>query len=148
MSPKEKAMQKLLDNRLILDNGCWLWTGSTQVGGYGKIRFGTGHWTTHRLSFYLFKPSEFSLTESVLHKIECNNPLCFNPEHLYSGNQTNNMQDRIKNGNNPYLNKTQCVHGHEYTSENTYINGKGHRSCMTCRNSRDVGRTRNVRMGR
>jgi hypothetical protein len=29
--------------------------------------------------------------------------------------------------------KTHCVHGHEYTAENTYINNKGCRVCKTCK---------------
>jgi hypothetical protein len=148
MTPREKAQQKLLTNRIIDSNGCWLWTGGKQANGYGKIRFGTGHWTTHRLSLFVFKPGEFSLSENVLHKPECNNPSCFNPEHLYSGTQTDNMQDRIKSGNNPELNKTHCIHGHEYTIENTYINKQGHRSCMACRNLHDAGRPRKVRLGK
>lgn len=28
---------------------------------------------------------------------------------------------------------THCVHGHEYTPENTYINSSGYRQCLECR---------------
>lgn len=28
-----------------------------------------------------------------------------------------------------------CQRGHEYTSENTYLNGRGHRRCITCRSN-------------
>ncbi len=33
--------------------------------------------------------------------------------------------------------KSRCIHGHEYTPENTYINSRGHRECRLCiRNNR------------
>lgn len=37
---------------------------------------------------------------------------------------------------NRYTNaaKTHCPQGHEYTPENTFYNGDGHRSCRACRN--------------
>ena len=31
---------------------------------------------------------------------------------------------------------THCIHGHEYTAENTYLNG-GAKRCVTCRKTRD-----------
>lgn len=33
--------------------------------------------------------------------------------------------------------KTHCIHGHEYTDENTYINSSGRRECRTCRRARN-----------
>lgn len=29
--------------------------------------------------------------------------------------------------------KTHCIHGHEYTKENTYVDSRGNRSCRRCR---------------
>ena len=34
------------------------------------------------------------------------------------------------------MNKTHCVHGHEYTQENTFINANGARECQICRKER------------
>ena len=56
------------------------------------------------------------------------------PENLYWGSLSDNQSDILLNGNNYGRNKTQCVHGHEYTAENTYWNPKTRaRSCKTCR---------------
>jgi hypothetical protein len=35
----------------------------------------------------------------------------------------------VRNGNSL---KTHCVHGHEFTPENTYITSAGHRRCQAC----------------
>jgi len=69
----------------------------------------------------------------VLHKNTCNNKNCFNPKHLYLGNQSDNLQDATKLGKTGQhnRNKTHCPKGHEYTKENTYKNGNG-RKCKTC----------------
>jgi hypothetical protein len=44
-----------------------------------------------------------------------------------------NVRDSVRNGNHAMKNKTHCPHGHEYTSENTYIYPQGRRSCNECR---------------
>lgn len=36
--------------------------------------------------------------------------------------------------------KTLCVHGHEFTSENTYLNSRGSRQCRECRRVTDRSR--------
>ncbi len=35
--------------------------------------------------------------------------------------------------------KTHCIHGHEFTPENTYRTRKGFRVCRTCRRNRSHG---------
>ncbi len=37
--------------------------------------------------------------------------------------------------------KTHCIHGHEFTKENTY-GGDGYRKCVACTRRRDAGRKR------
>lgn len=51
--------------------------------------------------------------------------------NLRWGTRSDNGNDRVRNGKDPNANKTQCVHGHEYTDENTYWHSTG-RHCRTC----------------
>jgi hypothetical protein len=37
---------------------------------------------------------------------------------------------------NRKLNRTRCPQGHDYTSENTYVNAKGYNLCKTCMRAR------------
>lgn len=134
------AKKKLLGRRIITTDGCWLWPGCDHANGYGTMRFKSETWSVHRLSMFLFKPDEYKEGAMVLHKNECTSRRCYNPDHLYSGSQRDNMKDRIESGNNPELNKTNCIRGHDFTPENTYVNKLGHRSCKICRKNRDTMR--------
>lgn len=53
--------------------------------------------------------------------------------NLYWGTFEDNARDKNLNGRNGNANKTHCIHGHEYTPENTIINCKGRRECATCK---------------
>lgn len=75
--------------------GCWVWTGSKDIDGYGSLRDGHKIKRAHRVSWEIHNgPIPEGL--AVLHK--CNNPSCVNPEHLKLGDHTENMQDRKRNG--------------------------------------------------
>lgn len=74
----------------------------------------------------------------VLHR--CDTPACVNPEHLFLGDQTVNMQDAKRKGRTRCGNtgKTHCVHGHPFTPDNTYhYPGSQYRLCMTCKRIRE-----------
>jgi hypothetical protein len=51
-----------------------------------------------------------------------------------------NRHDQVRNGRHAMANKTHCVHGHEFTPENTGIQHNGGRYCLTC--AREQGRER------
>ena len=63
-----------------------------------------------------------------------------NLRNLYWGTPSQNVRDKIRNGNHHESNKTHCPQGHEYTPENT---GRrpgtraNERACITCRRARD-----------
>lgn len=69
---------------------CWEWIGSISVWGYGQ--FATKRLKAHRVSWQLTY-GEIPNKLHVLHK--CDNPLCVNPDHLFLGTQTDNMNDKV-----------------------------------------------------
>lgn len=55
------------------------------------------------------------------------------PSNLRWDTYSQNLQDTIRHGNHHNASKTHCKRGHEFTSENTYLNpaSKG-RQCREC----------------
>jgi len=65
----------------------------------------------------------------VLHK--CHNQGCVRPDHLYLGDQSQNMKDAVAAGTHNMSSKTHCKYGHSY-EEYGRINKNGARCCKLC----------------
>ncbi len=108
-------------------DSCWNWTGGKTNSGYGIMKCFGNMTTTHKLSYELYKgiiPDGLEIDHL------CNNKSCCNPDHLETVSHRENM---IRMGKNKKP-ITHCVHGHEYTKENTYINSKNRKVCRECWN--------------
>jgi len=93
--------EKLLAKRDITSNGCWSWTGAKRVDGRGFMHcrsFGKKvQMLVYRVAAWLWLSADFENSSTfVCHR--CDNPICFNPEHLFLGSQTDNMQDAKSKG--------------------------------------------------
>ena len=86
---------KLLLNRSINKNNCWIWMGGKTGQGYGATEIDGVYYSVHRLAAKIWL-KDYSDTSHVLHK--CDIPACFNPEHLEMGSQSKNMFDAYKRG--------------------------------------------------
>ena len=78
-------------------NECWPWMGMKDGHGYGQFSLGKRHRiiSAHRFSWMLANgPIPKNLW--VLHR--CDNRICVNPNHLFTGTATDNTQDCIKKG--------------------------------------------------
>jgi hypothetical protein len=74
---------------------CWIWTHSTNKFGHGMFSFQGKTLGAHRFSFQLHN-GNISNGFYVCHS--CDNPACVNPNHLWLGTASDNMQDMIKKG--------------------------------------------------
>ena len=115
----------------IPESGCWIWEGSMFRTGYGKFQWRTKKTVSaHRAAWRLFN-GNLSDDVMVLHK--CDVRLCVNPNHLFLGDQSVNMQDCLAKGRwrkSDYSRK-ECKNGHVYTASTSRF-WNGVRICRVC----------------
>jgi len=79
------------------EDECWWWQGSIKYehvpDARGWICIEKKQIQAHRFSLAISLGRHIATGLSALH--ECDNPLCVNPKHLYEGNQTDNMRDKV-----------------------------------------------------
>lgn len=88
-------VRKLWEHTLITESGCWQWKDPGKGQRYVQIFFRNERWRIHRLSFHIHK-GPIPEGHHVLH--HCDNPLCWRPDHLWSGTDKDNMQDCSRKG--------------------------------------------------
>ncbi len=132
-SPAERFWPKV-DKR---PGGCWLWTGAVLRNGYGYfglscVRSAPKSILAHRWAYI---DANGEPPEGLVIDHLCRVRTCVNPAHMEPVTQ----QVNLLRGVGPALRRahfaaiTHCVHGHEYTPENTYRNKRdGRRSCKEC----------------
>ncbi len=97
---KYVPVKERLMNKTVQDpegTGCWIWTGHVNSKGYGSIRVERNTQLVHRVAWTEYKgPIPEGLC--VLHK--CDNPACWNLEHLFLGTTQDNTKDMMAKGRN------------------------------------------------
>ncbi len=123
---KAKTIVDLITN-------CWLYTGAI-TDGYGMVYYLGASTGIHRISAHLYLSMPYhDKQKNALHKPECKNRNCWNPDHLYIGTiSDNNIDAKGFVHKNQNMAKTRCSNGHEFTPENTYIHKNGSRRCKQC----------------
>ena len=99
-------------------DGCRVWTGRLDTGGYGIER----RLRAHRVSYELIVgPIPAGLCIDHL----CRNRACVNPSHL----EPVTIRENCRRGT---VLITECRKGHKYDEKNTLYRKNGHRICRTC----------------
>lgn len=130
--PRSNATSFITHNRYDPDTGCWNWTGGKSTFGYGSKRYMGKNEHVHRLSAHFYLGYDLNSDLCVLHS--CDNPMCFNPKHLFIGTKKDNSKDMASKGRNPtvFRKRTHCLRGHELTLENSYFRKDSRRQCLAC----------------
>lgn len=123
--------ERLLSKREIDPvTGCWNWTASLTVWGYGQIKIRPRNMRVNRVAAHVFKGFDLNSKLWVLHR--CDNRRCFNPDHLFYGTAKDNQQDCIAKGRHSEQQRTHCPQGHAYSGKNLRISCRGARLCKAC----------------
>lgn len=129
----ERMMKRV---RVNPQTNCWEYTGSKQGKlGYGSVYISglkSKHMVAHRAMWVLVHGIRPDRSQFVCHR--CDNPVCCNPGHLFLGTLADNNRDMASKGRYNHQKRTHCIHGHEFTPENTYRppGRPNRRICLAC----------------
>ena len=131
----QTVLERLATSCELAGSECWEWRKSRTPDGYGQISVKRQKVGAHQVAYHLFMgdiPAELQLDHL------CHNRACCNPWHL----EPVTSRENTRRGLAPlvdtaaWLSRDLCIHGHEYTAENTYIRtdrrGLTKRACRKC----------------
>lgn len=95
---KRERIRMQLEKFAIRKEGCWGWSGYKDKDGYALINTGSNgkgyhERRAHRISWELIN-GKIPDGKMILHS--CDNPICTNPDHLFSGNNQTNSDDKLE----------------------------------------------------
>jgi hypothetical protein len=125
LSLPQKVLFRYLSKIKKQREGCWEWTGALNPEGYGILTYvaiSPYPIRAHRLSYEL---SVGPIPDNMHVHHVCENRRCVNPAHLMAVDAREHIVN-LTPGSASYKASrvTHCPHGHEYTPENTWIDGK------------------------
>lgn len=131
---------QLVEARIDRSNarGCWIWTGSIGLNGYGKVSRGRSMTSllAHRVVYTMHRGP---IPEGKILDHLCRNRGCVNPAHLEPVTiAINNARGYGASG--IHGRQTHCVRGHELAGGNLYVTKTGGRKCRECARQSDKRR--------
>jgi hypothetical protein len=115
------------------NSGCWLWEGTVNHEGYGRIRIAPNKTTVvHRFAYELDRtqiPQGLQLDH--LCRVRC----CCNPDHLEPVTATENVRRAFAASPRRVVFKSGfCINGHRLSDEANYVHPtKGSIICRKCK---------------
>lgn len=89
----KKRFERFISPR---DDGCLIWVGNCDTGGYGMIKIAGKTYKAHRAFWEFMKNEKIPDGLDALHK--CDVPSCVNPDHIFLGTVADNMRDMREKG--------------------------------------------------
>lgn len=133
LTPNER-----FDSRWVPEpmTGCWLWVGTASPRGYATFRVNGRKIGVHRFAYERWVGP---IRDGLVVDHICNNPTCVNPDHLQAITQRDNVR-RGRGTSGINSRKQECIHGHPFDADNTYVDPGGGRHCRECRRQADKRR--------
>lgn len=136
-----KAIERFHTKYVIDDvTGCWNWTGTLAVKGYGRFSIGGRTPVAHRASWTIANGRE--VPEGLALDHLCRNRGCVNPEHLEVVSEGENISRGTASSASTLRNILggieECARGHDMTLPGAwrYNVPQGKRYCRECQEFR------------
>jgi len=127
---KDMIVKSILDRSIpIPECGCLVFEGADNGDGYGVIGNNGGTRYVHRIIYQEFVGK---IPEGMQVDHTCRVRLCVNHNHLEAVTAAENTRRMFAAVGHHNKKKTHCKRGHEYSKENTRVNGEGSRVCIKC----------------
>lgn len=98
MPTNQDIIQSLFSSAQVNpETGCWEWQGSRNDAGYGRMQFCGRSQLVHRVVAHLALEMPLG-SKGICALHHCDNPPCFNPDHLFIGSQQDNVDDCAAKG--------------------------------------------------
>lgn len=94
---RRDPVKRLEKNTVKIDSGCWEWQGAKTKFGYGQMVVDGKVEIIPRFTYRMFVGP---IPEGMYVCHKCDNPSCWNPDHLYLGTAQDNARDRVERGRN------------------------------------------------
>ena len=125
---KGTPLERFTAKFVIGESGCWLWTASLTIKGYGTFWDGERLVPAHRWSYeHHVGPIPVGLVLDHTCRVRC----CVCPTHLEAVTTAENIR-RGKGVAATFGARTHCQNGHALEGDNLYIRSGGGRRCRTC----------------
>lgn len=79
---------------------CWDWRGSRNDSGYGTMSYKAKEVYVHRFSYEYHNGP---IPDGLIVRHKCDNPSCWNPDHLLVGTHKDNAADKMERGRHPRI---------------------------------------------
>lgn len=133
---RRPLLERLLERRHITESGCWEYTGSTVMQGYG-VTYDVNTKRYVKVCIYVYQRLIGSVPKGLILDHTCNNRACFNPAHL----EPVTFKENVLRGSGPTAinaRKTACHNGHPYVEGSfKYELGTVGRRCLICQRERN-----------
>lgn len=122
-----KDLPERFIRKIVVEDGCWVWTGARNPKGYGSVSAGkNASALAHRVTYTM---AHGSIPDGLQLDHTCLNTSCVNPAHLEPVTNAENMRRR-------FALQTHCVKGHPLAGDNLRYSpkndGSTRRVCMAC----------------